>query len=377
MIYFDNAATTFPKEEVLDTFVKVSKNFKGNPNAMHRLGFEAKQLMDEATKQVADLFQVKENEVIFTSCASESNNLAIQGVLNSYPYRRKRIITTSLEHASLQVLFQHLKKEGVEIAFVKLKENGQIDLEDFKEKLKEETLLVSIQHVNSEVGVIQDIQKIGEILKDYPKTIFHVDGTQSVGKIPFSLENIDLFSCSAHKFFGLKGIACLVKKEKVHLTPLIFGGKSQSIYRAGTPSVALIASFAKALRLALEDCEKSIQTAKALKEKLENALQSMEHVVVNSYKDGSPYIVNFSTLSVKSETLLHALSEKEVYVSTKTACSKGDVSDVLLALGKDQTIASHSLRVSFTKENTIEEVDLFLKILKEQLEVLNFKKGID
>lgn len=377
MIYFDNAATTFTNEEVLNTFVEVTKKFPGNPNANHALGMIAKKLMQEAEEQVASLLGVHPSEVIFTSCASESNNFAVQGVLHSYPYRKKRILTTPLEHASLSTLFAHLKEEGVEICMLRLEENGQIDLADLEEKLKEEPLLVSIHHVNSEVGVIQDIDTIGRIIKKYPKTYFHVDGTQSIGKIPVSLLNVDLFSCSAHKFFGLKGSACLIKKEHVRLTPLIYGGKSQSIYRAGTPSVAVIASFAKALRLALEHLDEKENHVKKLHDMMVQGLKEIPGVVVNSCQDGSPYIVNFSVLFTKSEPLLHALSEQEIYISTKTACSKGGASDVLLALGKNEKIASRSLRVSFSCQNTEEEVKCFLKILKEQLAVLNLEKGVN
>ena len=375
MIYFDNAATTWTDRAVLDTFVQVTRQFGANPNALHARGHQAKKLMEEATLQVATLFDVKASEVIFTSCASESNNFAVQGLLKSYPHRKKRILTTPLEHSSLSVLWKHLAKEGVEICFLKLQEDGKIDLKDLKEQLKKDTLLVSIHHVNSEVGIIQDIDEIGTILQDYPKTFFHVDGTQSVGKIPISLEKIDLFSCSAHKFFGLKGSGCLIKKESVHLTPLIFGGKSQSPFRAGTPSVASIASFAKALRLALFDLEKKYQHAKALEQRLLDGLSQMEGVVLNHDEGNSPYIINFSVLFTKPETLLHALSQREVYLSTKTACSESGASDALLALGKSEKIASHSLRISFSYQNTIEEVEQFLKILKETLDALNLKKG--
>ncbi len=375
MIYFDNASTTIPNEEVLDTFTEVTKKFIGNPNSMHQLGYQAKKLIDEATKQVADLLSVKQEEVIFTSSASEANNMAVQGILKAYPFRNKKIVTTPLEHASLQVLFNDLEKNGVEIHYLKLQENGQIDLEDLQKELESEPLLVSIQHVNSEVGIIQNVEEIGKIIQNYPKTFFHVDATQSIGKLPISLENIDLLTCSAHKFFGLKGIACLVKKAQIQLVPLIFGGKSQSIYRAGTPSPALIASFSKALRLAKESETLSFKHVSKLKEKLEQGLQEIDGIIINSYQAGSPYIVNFSIPTVKSETLLHALSEREVYVSTKTACSKGNQSEVLKALMKDDIVASHSIRVSFSKDNTLEEVEQFLKILKEELAVLNFKKG--
>ncbi len=375
MIYFDNAATTIPKEEILETFFTVTKKFPANPNAMHDLGREARSLIRASEEQVANLFSVKPSEVIFTSCASESNNLAIQGILKSYPQRKKYLVTTPLEHASLSAQMEQLKKEGVQVSYLKLQKNGQIDLTDLEEKLKEEPLLVSIHHINSETGVIQEVEKIGKIIQKYPKTFFHVDGTQSVGKFPISLENIDLFTCSAHKFFGLKGSACLIKKEKILLTPLILGGKSQSIYRAGTPSVGNIASFAKALRLSQENLEEKYQHVKKLEQRLLKGLLQMKEVVINHQEGWSPYIVNFSVPSIKSETLLHALSQKQIYLSTKTACSKEGASEALLALGKEKEVALHSLRVSFSYLNEEKEVDQFLKILKEEIDVFNLKKG--
>ena len=206
--------------------LSVSKDYIGNPNSIHKLGFESKRLMNAATKQVADLLNVKEDEVIFTSSSSESNNLAIKGVLKAYPKRNRIILTTILEHPSITNTLKAL--ENVEIINLKLDDNYHIDLDDLKEKLKLDPVLVSIHHVNSELGIIQDIDTIGKIIKENSKAIFHVDGTQSLTKIDVNLTNVDLFSASAHKFNGLKGIAILIRKEKINLSPIINGGASSN-----------------------------------------------------------------------------------------------------------------------------------------------------
>ena len=365
MIYFDNAATTKVDERVLDTYITVSKNYIGNPNSIHKLGFESKKLMNAATKQVADLLNVLEDEVIFTSSSSESNNLAIKGVLNAYPNRKKIILTTILEHPSITNTLNSL---DVEVINLKLDNNYHIDINDLKEKLKLDPILVSIHHVNSELGIIQDIDTIGKIIKEESKAIFHVDGTQSLTKIDVNLSNVDLFSASAHKFNGLKGIAILIKKEKINLAPIINGGESQTIYRAGTPALPLIASFAKALRLALEDQPKAYLKVKEINNYLRNELSKINNITINSKIDSSPYILNFSIKGIKPETMIHKLESKDVYLSTKTACSsKEDYSNSIYELTKDKEISKTSLRLSLSKDNTLEEAKEFIKILKDNL----------
>ena len=366
MIYFDNAATTRVDEEVLKTFVNVSKNYIGNPNSIHKLGFASKKLMNAATTQVADLLHVKEDEVIFTSSSSESNNLAIKGVLKAYPKRNRIILTTILEHPSITNTLKTL--ENVEVINLKLDDNYHIDLDDLKEKLKLDPVLVSIHHVNSELGIIQDIDTIGKIIKENSKAIFHVDGTQSLTKINVNLTNVDLFSASAHKFNGLKGIAILIKKEKINLAPLINGGASQTIYRAGTPALPLIASFAKALRLALELKDESYLKVKEINTYLQDELSKIESVTINSKKDSSPYIINFSIEGIKPETMIHKLESYEVYLSTKTACSsKEDYSKSIYLLTNNLELIKTSLRLSLSKDSTIEEAKEFIKILKDNL----------
>ena len=365
MIYFDNAATTKVDERVLDTYITVSKNYIGNPNSIHKLGFESKKLMNAATKQVADLLNVLEDEVIFTSSSSESNNLAIKGVLNAYPNRKKIILTTILEHPSITNTLNSL---DVEVINLKLDNNYHIDINDLKEKLKLDPILVSIHHVNSELGIIEDIDTIGKIIKEESKAIFHVDGTQSLTKIDVNLKYVDLFSASSHKFNGLKGIAILIKKEKINLSPIINGGDSQTIYRAGTPALPLIVSFSKALRLALKEQSKAYLKVKEINNYLRDKLSKIDSVTINSKIDASPYILNFSIKGIKPETMIHKLEAKDVYLSTKTACSsKEDYSKSIYLLTKDKEISKTSLRLSLSKDSTMEEAKEFIKILKDNL----------
>ena len=365
MIYFDNAATTKVDERVLDTYITVSKNYIGNPNSIHKLGFESKKLMNAATKQVADLLNVLEDEVIFTSSSSESNNLAIKGVLDAYPNRKKIILTTILEHPSITNTLNSL---DVEVINLKLDNNYHIDINDLKEKLKLDPILVSIHHVNSELGIIEDIDTIGKIIKEESKAIFHVDGTQSLTKIDVNLKYVDLFSASSHKFNGLKGIAILIKKEKINLSPIINGGDSQTIYRAGTPALPLIVSFSKALRLALKEQSKAYLKVKEINNYLRDKLSKIDSVTINSKIDASPYILNFSIKGIKPETMIHKLESYDIYLSTKTACSsKEDYSKSIYELTKDKEISKTSLRLSLSKDSTMEEAKEFIKILKDIL----------
>lgn len=373
MIYLDYSATTPVNKEVLDTFSKVSVDYVGNPNSLHSLGVDAKKLMDASVKQTADLLGVKENEIIFTSGASEGNNLAIKGVVSKYPNRGKHIITTKLEHSSILECVKYLEKIGYIIDYVNVLDNGMIDINHFKSLLSKDTVLVTIHHVNSEVGFCQDIDEIGKLLKDYPTTIFHVDGTQAVGKIPVSLDNIDLYSMSSHKFYGLKGIGCLVKKNNIEIEPIIHGGKSQTNYRSGTPPLALIVSSAKALRLALSDLDKNYNYVLELSNYLKNELSSINDIVINSNSNCIPHIVNISVLGIKPETMLHALEEEGIYISTKTACSK-DNSDslTLTTIGRDSNISGYSIRISISHLTTYSEINSFVDNLKKCIKKLKF-----
>ena len=372
-IYLDYSATTPIDKEVLDTYDKVSLNYIGNPNSLHKLGVESKKLMDASVKQVADLLKVHENEVIFTSGATESNNLAIFGVANRYTNRGKHIITTKLEHSSVLECMNYLETKGYEIDYIDIKENGLVDLEDLKKKLRKDTILVSVCLVNSEVGFVQDIDSISKIVKENKTTLFHVDATQGIGKIAVSLDNVDLLSFSTHKFYGPKGVGVLVKKSNVEIDPIIHGGKSQTNYRSGTPALPLIVSSAKALRLALTELDKKYDYVKELNDDLRKELSNIDGLIINSNENSIPHILNISIPGIKPETMLHALEEENIFISTKTACSK-DNSDslTLTSLGLSHDICGYSLRISLSYKTTKEEIHRFVEILKEKIEKLKF-----
>ena len=362
MIYLDYSATTPTDESVLNSYIETTKKIIGNPNSLHKLGVEAKKLIDAATTQIASILNVRPNEIIYTSGASEANNTAIKGVCLKYQNRGKHIITTQLEHSSITEPLNYLKTLGFEVDYVNLTPTGKVDLEDLKKKIREDTILLSIASINSEIGIRQPIEKIGNILKNYPKIIFHSDITQSIGKEKINLENVDLASFSAQKFYGMKGIGALIKKENIVIEPLIHGGKSTTKERSGTPPTALIVSMAKALRLSYENLEEKQNKVKELNEYLREKL-TKANITINSPEDAIPNILNISIERIKPETILHALEEKDIYISTKTACSTSEESTSVFALTKSKEQASHSLRISLSYKTTKEELDTFINSL--------------
>ena len=363
MIYLDYSATTPTNDSVLDTFVKCSKEFIGNPNSLHDLGVKSKNMIDKATNQIANLLDVKENEIIYTSGASESNNLAIKGICEKYKNRGKHIITTPLEHSSIYGPIDYLKENGYKIDYVKIDSNGLVDLDNLKELMTDETILVSVCLVNSEIGILQKIEEISKIVKSYPKCFLHADMTQAIGKINVDLSNVDLVSFSAHKFYGIKGIGVLIKKEKIELEPLIHGGKSTTNYRSGTPCLPLIVSISKALRLSLENLNEKEEYVKSLNTYLKDKIKEYDKVKINSNDKCIPHILNVSILGVKPETMLHALESKGVYISTQSACSNTNAkSKAVLELTKDIERASSSIRISLSNLTTMEEIEEFINI---------------
>lgn len=364
MIYLDYSATTPVNKEVLDTFNKASLDFIGNPNSLHKLGVKSKDLIDSATKQITELLCLKQMEIIYTSGASESNNLAIKGIALKYQNRGKKIITSELEHSSIYGPLGYLQKLGFEVIFAPLDKFGQVDIEALEKLIDDEVILVTISAVNSELGLIQPIEKIGQMLKGYPKCFFHTDMTQCIGKYPLNnnfFENIDLASFSAHKIYGLKGIGCLIKKDNINLESLIHGGKSTTIYRSGTPAPALIASFSKALRLIL-DIKENYSYVLNLNNKIRKYLEKYDDVFINSNEYCVPHMLNLSVIGIKPETMLHALEEDNIYISTRSACSSSNAkSKAVLAVTKNSERASSSIRISLSYLTTEIEIETFLK----------------
>ena len=372
MIYLDYSATTPVDEEVIDTYSKVCKEFIGNPNSLHKLGLEAKKLIDASTNQIAKILKVKPSEIIYTSGASEANNMAIKGVVSKYSNRGKHIITTELEHSSIIAPLNYLQSKGYEVDFVKLDENGLVDLDDLNNLIRDDTVLVSIASVNSEVGIRQDLKKIRKVISKNPRTIFHSDVTQSIGKEKIDLSVVDLASMSCQKFFGMKGCGALYKRDGLIIDPLIHGGKSTTIFRSGTPATPLIASFAKALRLVYEDFEKKDNYIRELNSYFIDKLSKLD-VSINSNKYCVPQVVNLSIKGIKPETMQHALEEYEIYISTQTACSTGDYSRAVYAVTHSKERASHSIRVSLSYKTTYEEIDDFIDVFSRLIIDLNIR----
>ena len=372
MIYLDYSATTPVDEEVVDTYSKVCKEFVGNPNSLHKLGLEAKKLIDASTNQIAKILKVKPSEIIYTSGASEANNMAIKGVVSKYSNRGKHIITTELEHSSIIAPLNYLQSKGYEVDFVKLDENGLVDLDDLDSLIRDDTVLVSIASVNSEVGIRQDLKKIRKVISKNPRTIFHSDVTQSIGKEKIDLSVVDLASMSCQKFFGMKGCGALYKRDGLIIDPLIHGGKSTTIFRSGTPATPLIAAFAKALRLVYEDFEKKDSYIHELNSYFIDKLSKLD-VSINSNKYCVPQVVNLSIKGIKPETMQHALEEYEIYISTQTACSTGDYSRAVYSVTHSKERASHSIRVSLSYKTTYEEIDDFIDVFSRLIIDLNIR----
>lgn len=376
MIYLDYSATTPVDDQVLESYIQTTKNIIGNPNSLHKLGLEAKMLIEAATNQIANILNLKPSEIIYTSGASESNNTAIKGICLKYQNRGKHIITTKLEHSSVEEPLNYLKSQGFEVEYVKLDDNGQVNLEDLEQKIREDTILVTITSINSELGVKEPIEEIAKIVKKHPKTFFHTDITQSMGKERINLENVDLASFSAQKFYGMKGIGALIKKESIVIEPLIHGGKSWTKERSGTPPTALIVSMAKALRLAYENLDEKVKIVTEHNNYLRKELEK-NHITINSPKRAIPHILNISIENIKPETMLHALEQEEIYVSTKTACSTSDISKAVYAVTGQTENASHSLRISISHKTTKNELEIFIKTLvklRDELNTLYVKK---
>lgn len=374
MIYLDNSATTMVDDRVLDTFNKVCKNYPGNSNSLHSLGIKSKELEEYATEKISNLLGVKPSEIIYTSGASESNNTVLKGVASKYKNRGNHIITTPLEHSSVLETCKYLESKGFIIDYVKIKDNGLIDIEDLERLLTDNTILVSVAYVDSELGIRQDIDTISKIVKKHPKCYFHVDATQAIGKIKVDPTSIDFISMSAHKIFGLKGIGLLIKKDNIVIDNLIHGGKSTTIYRSGTPALPLICSLMKALELVIPNIDKNYEYVSSLSRKIKDNLKKYDNIHINSTENSIPYIINFSVIGVKPETFIHTMEEEDIYLSTKSACSTSDVSLSVDSIYHNREISMSSIRISLSYKNTEEEIDKFIKAFDKIYNKLVFKK---
>ncbi|MCD7032752.1 cysteine desulfurase [Metabacillus sp. GX 13764] len=371
MLYLDNSATTKPFSEVLQTYRTAAETFFGNPSSLHRLGGQAEHLMQQARKQTAALLGVSDQEIIFTSGGTESNNMAVKGAAFAGMKHGRHILTSAIEHPSvLEAVKQLTEHFQFEATILPVDENGMVSIEDVKNSLRDDTVLVSIMHVNNEIGSIQPIKEIGRILAEHPRAKFHVDHVQGAIKVPLSFKDchIDFCSLSAHKFHGLKGTGILYGRKGAALLPLLSGGSQEYTHRSGTENTPGIAAAAKALRLAKEMYGGRLDKIKETKLEIMKAVQGIEGTVLNTAFEGTaPHIVNFSVPGIKAETLVHYLEKKEIYVSTTSACSSRleAESKTVLAAGKGQELAKSTIRISLSYEHTPELVPALAEALRE------------
>ena len=373
MIYLDNCATTKPYKEVLETFVEVNDNYYGNPASINKFGKTTNKLLDAARKQVADILKVKKETIYFTSCATESNNIAIIGSVEHKKDFGNRIIVSKIEHPSVLETYRELERRGFILDYLNVDSNGLIDLNHLKSLLTKETILLSVMHVNNVYGGVQPIKEIVELLKEYPKVHFHVDGVQGVLKKEINLSDIDSYSISAHKFHGIKGVGVLYLKSRRTVHNITFGGGQENGLRSGTVNVAGAVSLAKALRLSYERTPDVLKKHREFKNLIIDELDSINHVVINSPLDDNyvDSIINISLPKIKGEAIVNSLNERGIMVSTTSACSSKTfhLNEALYARGLSKENIEGSIRVSFSYKTKLEEIKIFVKVFKEEYKI--------
>ncbi len=365
-IYLDYTADTPVDERVLSVYTDTARECFANPNSTHSFGFAAKQIMDDSLAKIAELLQVSSDELIFTSGASEANNLAVKGIAFANRRRGKHIISTFLEHSSVSGALTFLQEQGWEIDLVNIQPDGKIDLSHLKSLLRQDTVLCAVCAVDSELGTVQPVQEIAEILKDYPNCRLHIDATQAVGKIPLDLSGVHTASFAPHKFYGLKGCGVLYKAKGVVMEPLIHGGASTTIYRSGTPDSPAAAACAKALERAVIEFDARLEIVTALHQKLRSELAQNPRIRINSPENAVPHILNLSVSGIKGEEMRRLLDERGIAVSVKSACSVANTpSRAVMAITHDRRNALSSWRVSLSHLTTADEIARFVAILNE------------
>lgn len=374
MIYFDNSATTKIEASVLETYQKVSENYHGNPSSLHHLGEITSKLLQQSRAQIAGELNVKPDEIYFTSGGTEGDNWAIKGTaIEKQPFG-KHLITSSVEHPAVHETMKQLEQLGWEVTYLPANDEGVISVEDLKSALRDDTVLVSVMAVNNEVGSVQPIEEIGEVLKDYPSVHFHVDAVQSLGVSDLKLgkdSRVDLAVYSGHKFKAPRGIGFIYLKEGRQLAPLLTGGGQEKSLRSGTENLPAIAAMARAVRLTFEKEDEKRTHLRKMQNKLRAYLKQQEKVTIFSPKNHAPHILCFGIEGIRGEVTVHALEEKDIYISTTSACSSRamDVeSSTLHAMGVPKHISETANRVSLSATNTEAEIDTFIETFDEILE---------
>lgn len=370
-IYLDNAATTRPCAEAVEAAVEAMTVNYGNPSSLHKAGLEAQLLVDKARKIIAGSIGADTSCVYFTSGATESNNLALRGAAGAYGRRKKKIVISAVEHASVDETASALEAQGFEVVRISPREDGRLYSADFLNACDENTFLISMMLVNNETGYILPVKETFTAVKrKYPDIITHCDCVQGYMKLPVKVNAMcaDMISLSAHKIHGVKGVGAIYIKKGVRVVPIVTGGKQEKGIRSGTESVPLIAAFGAAAEKLLPTIGERYERVGVLKKYLLDRLSSIDGTAVNSPEDGSPYVVNISAEGRRSEIMLHFLESKEIYVSSGSACSKGQQSGVLVQFGIKDKRADSAIRISMTAETTEEELDRLAEAIAEGFE---------
>ncbi|HEX6922633.1 MAG TPA: cysteine desulfurase family protein [Bacillales bacterium] len=370
MIYLDNSATTKPYSAVTETYKTVAEKYFANPSSLHGKGGEAERLLAQARNLSAELLNVNPKEIVFTSGGTEGDNLAVKGTAFYYQSRGKHLITTEVEHPAVFEAFEQLESLGFEVTYLPVDHNGRVSIDDLREAIRSDTTFVSMIHVNNEMGTIQPVEEAGRLLSGYPKIQFHVDHVQGMTKVPldFKKAGIDLCTISAHKIHGPRGTGILYVRDGANLMPLISGGQQEGSLRSGTENLPAIVAMAKALRLSQDASEAGIAKMKKITGLLRERLEELEGLAINTPEyHAAPHIMNFSVDGVKPEVLIHALERRDIYVSTKSACSsrEGGASRVLLAAGIPEKQAEQAIRISLSFENSEQDIEETVNAIRE------------
>jgi cysteine desulfurase len=370
MIYFDNSATTKPYHEAIETYMQVASKILGNPSSLHRLGDQATRILDASRQQIADLIGKKSDEIFFTSGGTEGDNWVIKGVAFEKAKFGKHIIVSAIEHPAVKESALWLKSQGFEVDFAPVDEKGFVDVEALGALIRPDTILISVMAVNNEIGSIQPIQAISELLADKPTISFHVDAVQALAKIPtekYLTERVDFATFSGHKFHGVRGVGFVYIKSGKKITPLLTGGGQERDYRSTTENVAGIAATAKALRLSMEKLDIFTSKTGQMKAVIRQALLDYPDIFVFSdEKDFAPHILTFGIKGVRGEVIVHAFEDYDIFISTTSACSSkaGRPAGTLIAMGVDKDKAQSAVRLSLDLENDMSQVEQFLTKLK-------------
>ncbi|MEJ7179322.1 cysteine desulfurase family protein [Staphylococcus capitis] len=372
MIYLDNAATTKADQDVIDSFVKVNQSLYFNPNSPHQAGLQAEQVLKQAKEEIDSALNLNHlYHIVFTSGATESNNMALKGIAYRKRETANEIITSVLEHPSVLEVMRYLEeKQGFKLKYVDVKSDGKIDTEHLKSLMSDKVGLVTCMYVNNIMGQIQPIQDIVNILKDYPRAHLHVDAVQALGKVSMNLNGVDSLSLSGHKFNGLKGQGLLIIKNIQNIEPVVHGGGQEYGLRSGTVNLPMAVSMVKSIKLTMGRLDEASRKLNKMNQSVRTFLEEFRGVYINSPKDSAPQIINVSFPGVKGEVLVNAFSKHGVMISTTSACSskRGKLNEVLLEMGVPDARIEGSIRISMGVHTTEEDIQRFKEVFEEVYE---------